>query len=611
MPDWSYHPLTRLLLDKIRPKTSREIIHKSMSTIASIPGGRQLIGFLGHMKPPQEFQKDLNDIAFPSPIGLSGHIDPNLSGLNAFQELGFGFIEIGPIVLKEPNGQKEPIRKNRHILFSDHQEKVPLKLVIKRLTSLNIQIPIFAKIDAQVNRNEWDIIVQHLTPFVDAFIGTTEQFNTFIDKNAATLERPFYVSFSAEEMNKKEVKMEELIPRHTCIGGIVVNAPRQTMDSYWHDASNAIECLNKMVKQVKNLHPELIVITSGGVETPGEACALVRAGADLLLLAEGYVKSGPGLPKRIHERLLYEEVRQIKKQNWIWSFLFGLSILIGGILALYFALTSIILPYDESFIGLTRADILQVNPLILAFMSHDRMALAGTMISGGIMYIQLARHGIKNDMHWARIAFHSAAITGFIGIFLSIGYGYFDWLHGLFWLILLPIYYFSFKEGKSILGAPFSNDGSNDRSWQFGLYGQLMFIILGSLIVAGGIVISTIGISKVFVSTDISFLCMSPQMLDTISDNLIPVIAHDRAGFGSALVSVGLLVLMLSLWGFRKGESWIWNTLAIGALPAFLAGIGTHFHIGYTTFIHLLPVYFLIILYLLGLVLSYPFLKKK
>ncbi|TDL67513.1 dihydroorotate dehydrogenase [Rhodococcus qingshengii] len=608
MPDWSYHPLKRLLLDKIRPKTSREFIHKSMSTIASIPGGRKLIGFLGHMQPPQEFQKELNQITFPSPIGLSGHIDPNLSGINAFQELGFGFIEIGPIVLKEPKAVIEPRMENSTILFSEHQEKVPLKLVIKKLTSLNFKIPIFAKIDEQVNKHEWDIIVQHLTPFVDAFIITSDQINSCLNKSEVALERPFYVSISSKEVNETEIgKLIE----HTCIGGIVVNAPRRTVDSYWHEASSANECLAKTVKQVKDLHPELIVITSGGVETPEEACALVRAGADLLLLSEGYVKAGPGLPKRIHERLLYEEVRPINKQNWYWSFLFGLSILFGGIIALYFALTSIILPYDESFIELTRADILQVNPLILAFMSHDRMALAGTMISGGILYIQLARHGIKNGMHWAKVAFHSAAIIGFIGIILSIGYGYFDWLHGLFWLILLPIYFFSFREGKRVAGPPFSSHGSNDKAWRYGLYGQLMFIIIGFLIVAGGIVISTIGVSKVFVSTDLDFLCMSPQMLDRISNNLIPVIAHDRAGFGSALISVGLLILMLSLWGFRKGERWIWNTLAIGALPAFIAGIGTHLYIGYTTFVHLLPVYFLVILYLLGLVLSYPFLKKK
>jgi dihydroorotate dehydrogenase len=610
MPDWSYHPLKKLLLDKIRPTTSREFILKSMSTIASLPGGRKLIGFLGHMHPPKEFRKELNDTTFPSPIGLSGHIDPHLSGINAFQELGYGFVEIGPIVLNEPKAIIEPRVENSIILFSEHQEKVPLKLVIKKLTSLNIKIPIFAKIDAKVNNNEWDIIVQHLTPFVDAFIVTSEQINSCLDKSEVSFVRPFYVSFSNDEVSKNEIEIGKLI-KHTCIGGIVINAPRRTEDSYWYEATNANENLAKTVKQVKDKHPELIVITSGGVDSPEEAYGLVRAGADLLLLSEGYVKAGPGLPKRIHERLLFEEFRPINRQNWYWSFLFGLSILIGGIIALYFAFTSIILPYDEYFIGLTRADILQVNPLILAFMSHDRMALAGTMISGGILYIQLARHGIKNDMHWAKVAFHSAAITGFIGIFLSIGYGYFDWLHGLFWLILMPIFFFSFREGKKVAGPPFSSHGSNDRSWQYGLYGQLMFIILGFLIVVGGLVISTIGVSKVFVSTDLNFLCMSPQMLEQISSNLIPVIAHDRAGFGSALVSVGLLILMLSLWGFRKGERWIWNTLAIGALPAFIAGIGTHLYIGYTTFVHLLPVYFLVILYLLGLGLSYPFLKKK
>ncbi|PAE41522.1 dihydroorotate dehydrogenase [Bacillus sp. 7884-1] len=610
MPDWSYHPLKKLLLDNMRPTTSREFIHKSMSTIASLPGGRKLIGFLGHMHPPKEFRKELNDTTFPSPIGLSGHIDPHLSGINAFQELGFGFVEIGPIVLNEPKAIIEPRVENSIILFSEHQEKVPLKLAIKKLTNLNIKIPIFAKIDAQVNSNEWDIIVQHLTPFVDAFIVTSEQINSWLGKSEVSFVRPFYISFSNDEVSKHEIEIGKLI-KHTCIGGIVINAPRRTEDSYWYEATNANENLAKTVKQVKDKHPELIVITSGGVDSPEEAYALVRAGADLLLLSEGYVKAGPGLTKRIHERLLFEEFRPINRQNWYWSFLFGLSILIGGIIALYFAFTSIILPYDEYFIGLTRAGILQVNPLILAFMSHDRMALAGTMISGGILYIQLARHGIKNDMHWAKVAFHSAAITGFIGIFLSIGYGYFDWLHGLFWLILMPIFFFSFREGKKVAGPPFSSHGSNDRSWQYGLYGQLMFIILGFLIVVGGLVISTIGVSKVFVSTDLNFLCMSPQMLDQISSNLIPVIAHDRAGFGSALVSVGLLILMLSLWGFRKGERWIWNTLAIGALPAFIAGIGTHLYIGYTTFVHLLPVYFLVILYLLGLGLSYPFLKKK
>ncbi|WP_042351485.1 hypothetical protein [Bacillus massiliigorillae] len=608
MPDWSYHPLKKLVLDKLSPKTSREFIHKSMNTIASIPGGRNLIEFLGHIKPPQELQKTINHTMFLSPIGLSGLIDPNLSGIKAFQELGFGFLEVGPIVLDKPNYQEEPRRINNQILFSDSLERVPLKLAINKLNNQNIQIPIFARIDAEVKEHEWDLIVQHLTPFVDAFIGTKEQISSYFQEGKLH-SRTFYISLSADEIGEKGLELQTL-KQQTGFDGIVIHAPHQSEDGYWYEDVQANERLTQVVKQMKDKHPDVIVITSGGVDTPAEARSLVQVGTDLLMLTDGYVKAGPGLPKRIHERLLFDEMSPNTNQQRHWSLLFGLSILVGGIIALYFAFTSIILHYDESFIGLTKTDLSLINPLILSFMSHDRMALAGTMISGGILYFQLARHGIKNGLHWARIAFHSAAIIGFLGIFLFIGFGYFDWLHGLYWLVLLPIYYFSFKEDRRVIGSPFSQNETNDRTWQLSLFGQLLFIILGFSILVGGIVISTIGVSHVFVSTDLSYLCMTPEMLDSISNNLIPVIAHDRAGFGSSLVSVGLLVLTLSLWGFRKGEGWIWNTLAIGALPAFITGIGTHLYIGYTTFIHLLPVYFLCVLYLLGLILSYPFLKK-
>src|SRR5690606_2828428 len=113
---------------------------------------------------------------------------------------------------------------------------------------------------------------------------------------------------------------------------------------------NANEDLKNKIAKIKMIHPELTIITNGGVETPEQGYALLQAGADLILLTEGYVKAGPGLPKRIHERILYEQSHP-PRHNWHWSFLFGLAIMIGGMIALYFAFTSIILPYDEAFIG--------------------------------------------------------------------------------------------------------------------------------------------------------------------------------------------------------------------------------------------------------------------
>ena len=132
----------------------------------------------------------------------------------------------------------------------------------------------------------------------------------------------------------------------------------------------------------------------------------------------------------------------------------------------------------------------------------------------------------------------------------------------------------------------------------------------GFSFVLGGIIISLYGVTTVFVPTDLLYLCMTPEMLESFNERLIPVIAHDRAGFGSALLSVGLLVLLLALWGFQQGNKWVWWTFFIGGLPAFIAGIYIHFAIGYTSFIHLLPAYFAIGLYIGGLVTTYRYFHK-
>ncbi|WP_339215651.1 dihydroorotate dehydrogenase [Solibacillus sp. FSL W8-0372] len=600
MPDWSYHPLKKIALSKMEAKNSRQFIHHSMRTIASIPGGKRLIEFLGHNRTSPLLQQQVNGIHFNSPIGLSSKLDPQLTGVTAFQELGLSFIEIGPILVKKPARQLPPKWQEQQISFSHTEEKVLLKNALKLVITKNIHFPLFARLDESLNRQDLYTCITQLSPYVDGFFLYASQIEQLDSDIGATL----YQIISADS-----AKTIEQVPR--AVSGFIIDAPITASEDRYSEHSNAFSLMHQAVKDLKSSFPDSPIITSGAVESPSQALSIKESGADLIMLSEGYIKAGPSLPKRIHERLLYEKETRSPSQNWHWSFLFGLGILIGGFIALYFALTTVILNYDESFIGLTHQQLNLINPQILAFMAHDRMSLAGTMISAGILYMSLAYFGIRRQLHWAKIAFHSAAITGFLGILLFIGYGYFDWLHGLFWLLLLPLYVLSWQESKTANRSPRSWHDTNDRIWMRGVYGQLLFVMLGFLLLTGGIVISFIGITKVFVSTDISFLCMPVDMLQSISDMLIPVIAHDRAGFGSALISVGILVLCLSLWGYRAGERWLWFTYAFGALPAFLAGIGTHFAIGYTTFIHLLPLYLLVVIYLIGLVVSYPYLMQQ
>lgn len=597
MPDWSYHTLFKPILQKLPPSHSREFIHRGMSFLSSTSIGEKVIEFLGHMSPSKNIQKHLFNIPFTSPVGLSGKIDPNLSGLKAFQNLGFGFIEIGPVSIHGSVGKGDlQINPKKEQIFGVPNSSIKLSTVKDRLDShLKKKIPFFIRVEGTLP--EIKLICEDLFHYSAGFIINRHAFisDAQFDQFREQINKPIILACSSNHLYEIE-KLENYHP-----DGILL------------EETGTPENLNQALAVIKKLVPRNIpIITSGGVKEPSDAIKLLENGATLIMLGYDYVFAGPGLPKRINEAYSHRQTKGLKVcQGWIWYWLFGLAITIAGFIALFFSMTSVILPYDETFLGILRKDIIDYNPYILSFMSHDRMTLSGTMISGGIIYMQLARYGIKNGLHWARKAVNIGGIIGFLGILLFIGYGYFDWLHGLFWLILLPFFIVGFVKSRTAQESPTSINLFNHKSWRLSLYGQLSFILLGASLAVGGVVISLVGVSSVFVPTDISYICMTPEMLNDFNQRLIPVIAHDRAGFGSALLSVGLLVLMLALWGIREGERWIWWTFTIGAIPAFASGIATHFFIGYTDFVHLLPAYIALLLYVSGVICTAPFLLKN
>jgi dihydroorotate dehydrogenase len=596
MPDWSYHTIFRPILQKFPPTYSREFIHHGMSLVATTTLGEKLIEFLGHMSPSNKIQKHLFNKTFSTPVGLSGKIDPQLTGLKAFQNLGFGFIEIGPVSI---NGSVRPValqvNSTMEPIWDMPATSIQLSTLKDRLDSLKRRkIPFFIKVEGTLQ--EMKHICEDLFDESTGFIINCHAFNSVAQFNQFRIQinKPIILSCQADE----KIEFEKLRNFHP--DGILLGA------------SNS-ESLNKALIALKIIIPQNVpIITSGSIKEPSDAIRLLDNGASLIMLGFDYVITGPGLPKRINEAYCHRFSDELMvHKGWIWYWLFGLAITIAGIIALIFSMSSVILPYDESFLGILRKDIINFNPFVLSFMAHDRMTLSGTMISGGIIYMQLARHGVRCGMHWARRAINVGGMIGFLGILLFIGYGYFDWLHGLLWLTLLPLFILGFLKTRTATESPTSTNLSNHESWKLSLYGQLSFILLGASLAVGGMVISLVGVSSVFVPSDITYLCMSPEMLNEFNQRLVPVIAHDRAGFGSALFSVGLLVLMLALWGIREGERWVWWTFTIGAIPAFTAGIATHFIIGYIDFLHLLPAYFALLFYVVGVIFTAPFLLKR
>ncbi|MCM3731567.1 dihydroorotate dehydrogenase [Fictibacillus nanhaiensis] len=602
MPDWSYHTFFKPVLFRIKPETSRDFTLQLMNTLARLPLGDKIINFFGHMQPPSELEREIAGIRFPSPVGISGALDSNLKGTTAYSHLGFGFIEVGPISL-EPCTMTQPTARNpvEETLWYEHlYSNMGLDEAQLKLQKVKKSVPI--GIGIKGTYDELTQLAEMLDKLADYFIVSLDAAD-HIEKIRKITGKPIFLEVTHSTMAEFDVNEYN----HLDFDGFLIREGIQK-DEGWELGKSEIPYLKNGIQQL--LPFEKPIIASGGVHDPNDAMELFRGGASLVQLHSGFVFSGPGLPKRINERYVYENDEKTleKTYGWVSLFLMGMGVFIAGIIALIIGLTHVLLPYDEAFLGIKSEEIIAYNHELFHFMSHDRICLAGVMISAGFMFMQLSYHGIRKGEHWARKAFVIAASIGFLNLFYFVGFGYFDKLHFIYYAIILPFFIYGLYKTRNM---PIGSKGINlynSTSWKKSQLGQSMFIISGICLLSAGIVISIIGMNGVFVPEDLSFFSLTPEQISAFNERLIPLIAHDRAGFGGALISEGFLLLLIALWGYREGVKWIWWTLAIGGLPGFLTGVGTHFMIGYDNHFHLSPAYLLFVFYLVGLVYSYPYL---
>jgi hypothetical protein len=121
--------------------------------------------------------------------------------------------------------------------------------------------------------------------------------------------------------------------------------------------------------------------------------------------------------------------------------------------------------------------------------------------------------------------------------------------------------------------------------------------------VGAGLTILVVGMTWVFVPQDLGFLGVSVEELHALNPRLVPLIAHDRAGFGGAVCSCGIALFLCVRCGTPSRA--LWQVLFLVGLVGFGTAIGVHPAIGYDDPVHLAPAACGAVLYLAGLVLTY------
>ena len=289
----------------------------------------------------------------------------------------------------------------------------------------------------------------------------------------------------------------------------------------------------------------------------------------------------------------------------------GLVLVLSGSFALFLVATGHFLPHDERFLGMTADQLCALHGCrVVHFMYHDRGAFGGSITSVGILYLWLVAVPLRNREPWAWWTMLASGAVGFASFLTYLGYGYLDTWHGAATLVLLPCFVWGMAR---TCAACARHQHAEDRpasdrpalppwSSRFGI-GRACLLLTSFALVAAGVVIMVVGMTSVFVPQDLAFMGLDPADLHEINPRLVPLIAHDRAGFGGGLCATGVTVFLCA-WHGRPSRS-LWQALLASGIIGFGTAIGVHPLVGYLDVIHLAPAVIAAMVFVVGLTLTY------
>ena len=292
--------------------------------------------------------------------------------------------------------------------------------------------------------------------------------------------------------------------------------------------------------------------------------------------------------------------------------LYAVGLGLAGAFAWFVSLARETLPHELRFLEMTLAELRGLaGGRVTDFMTHDRVAFGGTLLAIAVLTLWLVAVPLAGGQRWAWRLIAASGCIGFASFLAWVGYGYFDLWHAVATAALLPPFVvgLALTRSRECPGAAPPSDRSDAaRSWPAwrttGGAGRALLLLTGVGMIVAGATILTLGTIVVFVPQDLIYIGFDRAALDALNVRLVPLIAHDRSGFGGGLLTVGVIVLGCVAFG-RPSRS-LWQALLVAGAVGFGAAIGIHGLVGYLDASHVGPAVGGALVFLLGMILIRP-----
>ncbi|MDO5671792.1 MAG: quinone-dependent dihydroorotate dehydrogenase [Actinomycetaceae bacterium] len=347
-----YQFIFRHLIVRTDAETAHEHTVKALSLAQRFPVVLSVIRNLWGRKAPSQVpaRKDGGPLprAVPGVLGLAAGMDKNAMAIEAWDALGFGFVEIGTVTPYGQSGNEKPrlwrLPDTREVRNAMGFNNLGSRFVASRLRRLRShprgrRIIVGANIGKNKNTPEEDAIrdyvmaTKDVARWVDYLVINVSSPNTPGLRNlqdvsqleaiavavreqarvSARREVPVLVKIAPDLADEDIEDIADMVSRLGLSGLVATNT---TINHAFETGGLSGPCLRPRAEEIirrlrKRLGPDPIIIGVGGIETAEDARRFLTSGADLVQGLTSFVYQGPAWPGRINR-----EIAQDTKRYW-------------------------------------------------------------------------------------------------------------------------------------------------------------------------------------------------------------------------------------------------------------------------------------------------------